>query len=33
MFTVALLMHWQESKGEGYSLEVFTALLTSLPAH
>lgn len=29
MFTVALLMHWQESKGEGYSSEVFTALLTS----
>lgn len=33
MFTEALLVHWQESEGEGYSSEVFTALLTSLPAH
>lgn len=33
MFTVALLVRWQESEAEGYSSEVFTALLTSLPAH
>lgn len=33
MFAAARLMSWQESTGEGRSSEVFTALLTSPPAH
>lgn len=31
MITVALLLHLQDVKGEGFSSEVFTALLTSPP--